>query len=318
MTAAVGNRSQSGERVAISAAVGEKAPNRLIDVQVIQDALNQVPPTSGGPVPRLKVDGLCYGKTLAAIRKFQKEACGFQWPDGRIDPNGRTHTRLREFFIPANPYTVPRIYLMLPHAWHWILAARRVLSLAEYHLRGMRGFTKPFELVDKYFHLGKLSNPQALASIAKMQRVFLSMETCIGHASPLTAPGSGYFQEDPVANQALAYTYYGGFTRRSRNKSTPAMSGEDNYEGANQRQDTIFICPRTLNGHSNDFYTSIIVHELAHFCGPEVNSADRIGDHSYRHRPDFFQLSPAQAIRTADCYSQFAGEAKLGHEPPQR
>jgi hypothetical protein len=25
-------------------------------------------------------------------------------PDGRIDPEGKTHIRLREFFIPANPY----------------------------------------------------------------------------------------------------------------------------------------------------------------------------------------------------------------------
>src|SRR5687768_8189472 len=72
--------------VEISAAVGADAANRHGDVRVIQDALNQVPPTSGGPVSPLKVDGLCYGKTLAAIRRFQKDACGFKWPDGRISP----------------------------------------------------------------------------------------------------------------------------------------------------------------------------------------------------------------------------------------
>jgi hypothetical protein len=91
----------------------------------------------------LKVDGLCYGKTLAAIRRFQKEACGFKWPDGRISPGGKTHARLREFFIPANPYTMPRIYQMLPQALLWILAAKRVLGLAELHLRGQQGFSKP-------------------------------------------------------------------------------------------------------------------------------------------------------------------------------
>lgn len=89
--------SQSQNTVEISASVGANAHNRPNDVRVIQDALNQVPPSSGGPLPPLKVDGLCYGKTLAAIRKFQQEACGFKWPDGRIDPNGKTHTRLREF-----------------------------------------------------------------------------------------------------------------------------------------------------------------------------------------------------------------------------
>lgn len=312
-----GGRTRSADRVEISAAVGENAPNRLTDVRVIQDALNQVPPNRGGPSPPLKVNGLCFGKTLAAIRKFQKEPCGFKWPDGRVDPEGKTHLHLRDFFIAANPYTVSRVYLMLPHAWHWILAAKRVLGDAELHLRGRPGFARRFELVSKYFHLDRVPTSQALASIAGIRSTFISMETCIGHPSPLTEPGSGYFQEDPFENQALAYTFFGGFTRKSRTKTTPPLSREDNYGGPNQRQDTIFICPRRLNTHSDGFYTSIIVHELAHFCGREIDSADRIADHSYRHRPNFFQLTPSQAIRTADCYSEFAGEARLGHEPPR-
>lgn len=312
-----GGAPSSARHVEISASVGEKAANRLNDVRTIQDALNQVSPASGGPAPPLKVDGLCFGKTLAAIRRFQKEACAFKWPDGRIDPEGKTHQRLREFFVPANPYTMPRIYLMLPQARHWILAAKRVLGDAELHLRGRPGFGKRFELVSKYFHLDRLSPAQGLAAIASMRRTFIDMETCIGHPSPLTEPGSGYFQEDPVENQALAYTFFGGFTRKSRTKTTPPLSGEDNYAGPSQRQDTIFVCPRRLNTHSDGFYTGTIVHELAHFCGSEIDSANRIADHSYRHRPDFFRLSPYNAIRTADCYSEFAGEAALGHEPPR-
>jgi hypothetical protein len=303
--------------VEISAAVGEDAQNRRDDVRVIQDALNQVPPTSGGPVPPLKVDGLCYGKTLAAIRRFQKEACGFKWPDGRISPGGKTHTRLREFFIPANPYTMPRIYQMLPQALLWILAAKRVLGLAELHLRGQQGFSKPFQLVDKYFHVGTLAPVQKSASITRIRDTFNNMERCIGHSSPMTTLGSGYFQEDPLNSEFGAYTFFGGFTRRSRTKTTPPLGSEDNYENADKRQDTISVCSRVLNSQSDGVYTRVIVHELAHFCGPEVNSSDVIEDHSYRQRPNFFQLTPRQAIRTADCYSEFAGEAKLGVEPPR-
>jgi hypothetical protein len=304
--------------VEISAAVGADAPNRHGDVRVIQDALNQVPPTSGGPVSPLKVDGLCYGKTLAAIRRFQKDACGFKWPDGRISPGGKTHTRLREFFIPANPYTMPRVYLMLPQAVHWILAAKRELALAELHLQGKLGFTKPFQLVDKYFHVGTLSPVQALASIARIRSLFVSMEACIGHSSPLTAPGTGYFQEDPVENRRTAYTLPGGFTRRAPNKTTPPMSGDYGFELPSQRMDSIFVCPRILNIHSDGFYIKVILHELAHFCGGKERTADHVTDHSYRRKPNFFTLTPHLAVRTADCYSEFAGEAKLGVEPPSR
>lgn len=313
----------SRDSVQIAASVGEGAHNRLEDVRVIQDALNQVAPDSGGPAPPLKVDGLCYGKTLAAIRKFQKEACGFKWPDGRVDPGGKTQSRLKEFFVPANPYTMPRVYLMLPQARLWIMVAMRVLGDAQFHLGGLRTFAGRFALVSKYFHLDQLRPPQARVALAKIRSTFVSMETCIGHSSPLTTPGSGYFQEDPRDNEASAYTFSGGFTRRSRTHTTPPMSHEDNYLGLNQREDTIFICPRVLNTASNEFYTKVIVHELAHFCGPPPG-ADEIGDHGYRdHRvPDskdsFFKLSPHMAIRTADCYSEFAGEAYLRREPPGR
>jgi hypothetical protein len=318
---AVGGGVPARGSVEITAAVGVNSPNRLQDVRVIQDALNQVPARSGGPAPPLKVDGHCFGKTQAAIKRFQKEACGFKWPDGRISPKGKTHVRLQDFFVEPNPYTMPRIYLMLGPATLWIIAARRVLGDAELHLRGVPGFGRRMELVNRYFHLDKVSPAQATASLAKIRSTYVTMEACVGHSSPHTSLGSGYFQEDPVDNTALAYTYAGGFTRRSRTKTTPPMSREDNYEGINQRQDTILVCPRVLNVHSYEFYTEVIVHELAHFCGPGPG-ANAIVDHGYRkpamppETDPFFKLTPYKALRTADCYSQFAGSAYLGREPP--
>lgn len=317
-----GTASASRNSVEISASVGEDAHNRVDDVRIIQDALNQVPADSGGPIAPLKVDGLCYGKTLAAIRRFQKEACEFKWPDGRVEPERKTHRRLKEFFIPANPYTMPRVYVMLPQASLWIMAARRVLGDAEMHLSGAPGFTTRYDLVNKYFHVNKLSSSDARASIVRIRSTFVAMEACIGHSSALTTLGSGYFQEDPFETRGTAYTFEGGFTRRSRTKSTPPMSKDDNYAGPNQRQDTIFVCPRVLNAHSDEFYTKVIVHELAHFCGPEPGRG--IGDHGYRNgnlseqNDPFFKLTPEFAIRTADCYSEFAGSSYLQHEPAGR
>jgi hypothetical protein len=72
----------------------------------------------------------------------------------------------------------------------------------------------------------------------------MKMAVCIGHSSPFTELGTGYFQEDPLEAHASGYTFNGGFTRRSQTKTTPPMSKEDNYRGLNKRQDTIFICPR--------------------------------------------------------------------------
>ena len=78
----------------ISASVGAKATNLKSDVTTVQSLLNRVPPEEGGPMPLLKVDGLCYEKSVAAISRFQKLGCGFKWPDQRVDPNGRTWKRL--------------------------------------------------------------------------------------------------------------------------------------------------------------------------------------------------------------------------------
>src|SRR5690606_12463315 len=95
-----GGGGSTADELEISASVGANAANRPDDVRVIQDALNQVPARDGCPEPPLKVYGLCFGKTLSAIRKFQKDACAFKWPDGRVDAKCRTHDRLRDFLIP--------------------------------------------------------------------------------------------------------------------------------------------------------------------------------------------------------------------------
>jgi peptidoglycan hydrolase-like protein with peptidoglycan-binding domain len=81
----------------ISASVGVNASNRKTDVITVQELLNKVPAVQGGPAVKLKVDGLCWQKTQAAIRNFQSRNMGHKWPDGRVDPGGATLARLNAF-----------------------------------------------------------------------------------------------------------------------------------------------------------------------------------------------------------------------------
>lgn len=86
----------------ISASVGRQAgKNRADDVITIQQLLDQVPLDSGGPVPALKVDGICGPKTGDAIQKFQLKHFGWKLADGRVDPGGPTLEKLNEFDTPA-------------------------------------------------------------------------------------------------------------------------------------------------------------------------------------------------------------------------
>src|SRR5262245_56416475 len=76
----------TGGPIAIQCSVGRGGVNRTDDVRTIQDALNRMGPLRSGPVPPLDVDGFIGPKTIGAIEKFQREQCGFAWPDGRVDP----------------------------------------------------------------------------------------------------------------------------------------------------------------------------------------------------------------------------------------
>jgi hypothetical protein len=76
----------------------------------VQELLNKVPPEEGGPLVKLKVDGLAWDKTISAIRKFQKEYLLHKWPDSRVDHHGKTLDALNSFeTVPKTwySYTVP-------------------------------------------------------------------------------------------------------------------------------------------------------------------------------------------------------------------
>lgn len=72
----------------LGGSVGQGGRNGSADVRAVKGALNAVAPASGGPTPKLVVDGFVGQKTVAAIRRFQASWTRVQ--DGRIDPRGPT------------------------------------------------------------------------------------------------------------------------------------------------------------------------------------------------------------------------------------
>ena len=84
--------------VVIADKVGRSCVNRAVDVAAIQDALNRVPIHEGGTPPnkRLPVNGTCGPQTIEAIQLFQLKQFGWPGADGKIFPNGETHTRLNQ------------------------------------------------------------------------------------------------------------------------------------------------------------------------------------------------------------------------------
>jgi hypothetical protein len=90
----------------ITASVGRMGGiNRVPDVKAVQELLNQVPVTSGGPSTKLGVTGTCGADTVAAIQRFQLHHFGLSGADGRVDPGGRTLAKLNEFDAPGSPAT---------------------------------------------------------------------------------------------------------------------------------------------------------------------------------------------------------------------
>jgi hypothetical protein len=77
----------------IKSSVGLGGSNQKTDVVVIQQLLNAVPATKGGPMPTLDTDGKCGPKTCGAIRQFQSKNVG-GIADGRVDPGKKTEQAL--------------------------------------------------------------------------------------------------------------------------------------------------------------------------------------------------------------------------------
>lgn len=91
--------------------VGKNCVNRPEDVKTVQELINKVPKSEGGPDPLetqgmeapLVVDGFCGPYTQHAINRFQIKQFGYGKTDGVVDPGQRTMERLNHFEALATP-----------------------------------------------------------------------------------------------------------------------------------------------------------------------------------------------------------------------
>lgn len=87
------------DALTLTAPVGERGNahgslNHPEDVQKVQDILNAIPVTVGGPAELLSLDGKAGRLTKKAIQEFQLKHFGWKLADGRVDPGGKTWERM--------------------------------------------------------------------------------------------------------------------------------------------------------------------------------------------------------------------------------
>lgn len=109
----------------ITASVGRGGVNRLSDVQIVQNLINQ---NIGRltPLAPLAADGFAGVKTIVAIEEFQRRVMRIPMPDGRVDPAGRTLAALSGDGTTPRP-TIPGDISHAP----WIAVGQREIGIKE-------------------------------------------------------------------------------------------------------------------------------------------------------------------------------------------
>lgn len=91
----------------ISSSVGLRGVNQRDNVRTVQELLNLVPHSDGGPMIKLATDGICGRKTNGAIEKLQAHEWGWKRVTTRVDPNSPTWKLLLTYDKPAKPTALP-------------------------------------------------------------------------------------------------------------------------------------------------------------------------------------------------------------------
>lgn len=275
----------------IVASVGSSGTNRPEDVRIVQALLNCVPPEQGGPVPLLKVDGLAWTKTTSAIKKFQQQCLHFKWPDGRIDPGGKTFQALSAFDQPAPPPPGPpqpdpktQAEADKSQSIAWGMAAQAMLAYYDV----LRFPQTPDPLGDRVLIAAALNTHFHLDKQPALQATFLT---------------SIKFNYTRVL-QALAAS---AKIFRSRTKAEAASDG-----GVDKKTGLLYPAYTFFN-QSINFTESfpkfgplcraaMVLHEPVHY----VDSLANKDNDFYEHGPQYAYLTPQQAIHNPSSYVAFA------------
>jgi hypothetical protein len=316
--------------VVIDYSVGANGRNLPDDSKAIQDALNRIPPEQGGASPKLDVDGLPWAKTIAAIRHFQ-EFQALPVADGRVDPDWPTIKRLNALLAPSStlglgtpggivvgPEIIAKVYRMLPEVLQFVRAADAKLLLAwTEQLAGATpiGTGGTLASVNRHFSFDK--NPNWQMDFPFVRSIFRDMEALLrrnigGFEQTFQAgPGSGSSATDLVVGRnAVAVSFSGG-----RDMQGTTIKGRDK-DGKRVVMDggKIYILP-AFQFNTGEGQVMTLIHEMSHYLGDEDGKPNQIDDYGYGWIDRLDALSPRLKARNAQCYGNFASEAKLGREP---
>lgn len=311
----------SAGSIVIGASVGIKGVNQTEDVRTIQQALNDVPESEGRPLPLLVTDGICGNKTKDAIQKFQLKHFGWKLADGRVDPYRQTIAKLNQL-VRGSGYSIgtgskenriPRAVEMLNETLSLVRAARANLHAA-IPVVNLSDFSSPFSVfsraelmkkVNAHFRVDDYPVSQRSKILQQLLKIYERMlEVFSRRGGPW---GTAIFELDPINQKNLAYTFGGGFFRGGRTSVINRTS---------LREDSIYLCD-LLDRQGKDWFTSTVVHELAHFCGGITGTPEHIKDHAYGwyDYPKMKSLTPRQLLFNATSYSNFAFDAKHSRMP---
>jgi hypothetical protein len=308
-----GNPSDMSITAPVGATTSGRVLNRVADVRKVQAALNKFPVLDGGPSPQLTVDGICGPLTKDAIVTFQLKfgltPKSSNTPDGIVDVGGDTADQLQTG--PSSIVNgVTEFFERIPDVMRVATAASAALEAAIFQLQfpnrpgQLPGLSQLGQAAvaraDHHFHINRTRNP--VARLRQVQRIYLGMQTAIGHVPQ----GLFLAVDEPLEShvRAFAFTEAGGFFIRDPKAV---------FDGTSLPVNSIYICPRgrTL---APDGFTYMMIHELAHFVGPE--SPNRPGDPDIGiydfgafHKGTIDRLSPDITLRNADSYAQFAFDA---------
>jgi len=306
---------------ALGASVGAGGVNARDDAKTIQKALNRLDPGLGGADPKLKVDGLAWDKTIAAIRKFQTAQFGSG--DGRVDPGRATEDRLNALllviWVNVSPRVVKKIYeVLLPKVLECLIAADAALLAARSSLLSRPAIdpgAAAARLVNKHFSLNQ--NPNLEPDLDMIQGIFRNMLALVhrnlsGVETTFSAfPGrTDWADEFRSGHVAVANAIPHGVAMKGQTTTVHARDGAKLV----LRDDQINIF-RPFQFESPDGQVCTLVHEMSHYLGGPEGAGNAVDDWRYGSPGDLSGLDPKFKARNADSYGNFAFEAHFHREP---
>lgn len=305
------------EEISISASVGLHGANFSSDVVKIQDALNHVSTENGGASPKLNPDGKCGQKTANAIRNFQLKHFGWKGSDSLIEPGKQTLAKLNEILGKTSRGGGSQDLVasgVIQLALNFVAGAECNMLMASPVLDSKNSSIgdhfSTFRRESLMRHLNKHfsldSHQDRRKAFNKIQTIYRRMVGVFRH--PGGVWGAAIFERDPIdLEDARAYTWGGGYFKPGQTQF---------YKGKKVRLDSIYLCPAFFDELDQHGQAFAVVHELAHF----VAQFDEISDYAYNREgaprgAKVRSLAPEMKIINAECYANFAYEARTGQEP---